>query len=131
MLMAQGGKATILRTFEETKTKIRAAINGNSKASSKAQHTYDILDTQTGKYVKTGISGGKLNANGTSRRANSQANRWNKLENSPGRFKGEVTNKIPAGKGARAKALDLEKKRAKELIKNGQLTDPKKHVRPR
>ncbi len=101
--------------------------HGNSKSSTKEQHNYDIKDTQTGKTVKTGTSGGKLTKTGESYRGNSQANKWNKQEGTPGRYKSETTNKVPAGKGAREKALDYEKAQANKL--RDQL-DPNKHKRP-
>lgn len=50
-------------------------VNGNSKLSTKAQHGYVIYDRLTGKAAKVGVSGGKLNKNGISRRANFQANK--------------------------------------------------------
>ncbi|MDN8588850.1 hypothetical protein B2I21_07070 [Chryseobacterium mucoviscidosis] len=37
-----------------------------------------MSEKSTGDVVKTGISGQKLNKNGTSPRANSQVNKWNK-----------------------------------------------------
>lgn len=36
------------------------AVNGNSKASQKAQHLYEVFETSTGNVVKTGVSGGKV-----------------------------------------------------------------------
>ena len=53
-------------------------VHGNSKASTKAQHVYEIFDKETGKAVKTGISSGKKTKAGKSYRANSQVNRWNR-----------------------------------------------------
>ena len=53
-------------------------VHGNSKLSAKPQHGYEIYNTETGDVVKTGISGQKLNLNGTSPRANSQVNKLNK-----------------------------------------------------
>ncbi len=44
----------------------------------KAQHGYEIYNTETGDVVRTGISGQKLNLNGTSPRANSQVNKLNR-----------------------------------------------------
>ena len=52
--------------------------HGNSKASVKPQHGYEIYNNKTGDVVKTGISGQPLNKNGTSPRANTQINRLNK-----------------------------------------------------
>ncbi|WLR44241.1 RHS repeat-associated core domain-containing protein [Bacillus carboniphilus] len=50
-------------------------INANSKLSKKINHGNKIVGKKTGKIAKIGISGGKLNKNGSSRRANSQANK--------------------------------------------------------
>ena len=36
-------------------------VHGNSMLSTKAQHAYDVIDTDTGQIVKTGISGGGVN----------------------------------------------------------------------
>lgn len=102
-------------------------VNGNSKSSTKEQHNYDIKDTQTGNVVKTGTSGGKETKTGESYRGNSQANKWNKQEGTPGRYKSETTNRVPAGEGARQKALDYETNRANQV--RNQL-DPNKHQRP-
>jgi hypothetical protein len=102
-------------------------VNGNSKSSTKSQHNYDVKDTQTGNVVKTGTSGGKETKAGQSYRGNSQANKWNKQEGTPGRYKSETTNRVPAGKGARQEALDYEKKRADQV--RNQLDD-NKHKRP-
>lgn len=114
----------------KTSTSSENKVHGNSKASTKAQHNYDIVNTQTGEIVKTGTSGGKLNQDGSSKRGNQQANKWNKNENSPGKYKATVTNKVPEGKGARQKALDYEKKRAEQLREQNQLQDRDKHKRP-
>ena len=83
--------------------------HGNSKSSTNEQHNYDIKDTQTRKTVKTGTSGGKETQSGQSYRGNSQANKWNKQEGTPGRYQSQTTNRVPAGDGARQKALDYEK----------------------
>lgn len=53
-------------------------VHGNSKASTKVQHGYEIYNKETGDVVKTGISGRPLNKNGTSGRANIQVNRFNR-----------------------------------------------------
>jgi len=102
-------------------------VNGNSKSSTKEQHNYDVKDTQTGKTVKTGTSGGKETKTGESYRGNSQANKWNKQEGTPGKYKSVTTNKVPAGQGAREKALKYEQNRANQV--RDQL-DPEKHKRP-
>jgi RHS repeat-associated protein len=102
-------------------------INGNSKSSPNAQHNYDIEDTETGKVVKTGASGGKETKTGQSYRGNSQANKWNKQEGTPGKYQSKTTNRVTPGAGARQKALDYEKARANQV--RDQL-DPRKHKKP-
>ena len=52
-------------------------VHGNSKLSTKPQHGYETYNIETGDVVKTGISGQKLNLDGTSPRANSQVNKLN------------------------------------------------------
>ncbi len=105
-------------------------VYGNSRHSTKAQHGYEILDTKTGEIVKTGVSGGKRTATGGSRRANSQANRWNKESGEEGRYEPWVVKEISAGEGSRKGILEWEAKNAAELRRSGQLTDPTKHVKP-
>jgi RHS repeat-associated protein len=124
---------TIVKAVKNSK-KVKATlktVNGNSKASTKAQHVYEVFDTATGDVVKTGISGGKITKKaGKSSRATGQVNKWNKAEGA-GKYDSRIVKQIPAGKGARQKALNAEKANAKKLIKKGQLKDPKKHVTPR
>jgi len=111
--------------------------HGNSAASQNAQHGYDIVDTTTGKVAKTGVSGQPLNQNGTSARANNQANRWNREPGNatagPGGTPKYVTNpitqQVPAGPGARQNILAWEQNNAATLRANGQL-DPARHKRP-
>lgn len=103
-------------------------VNGNSKSSTKAQHNYDIVDTHNNNaVVKTGTSGGKETKGGVSYRGSSQANKWNKQEGTPGRYKSETTNRVPAGNGAREKALDYEVNKANQ---NRSTLDPNKHQKP-
>jgi URI fold toxin 2 len=59
--------------------KLTAMIHGNSKNSTKKQHVYEIWDNQRHDTFKYGISGGALNVNGTSKRANGQANALNNI----------------------------------------------------
>jgi len=104
------------------------SVHGNSKSSTKEQHNYDIEDTfNNNNVVKTGTSGGKENKSGESYRGKSQANKWNRQEGTPGRYRTRTTNRVPAGKDAREKALDYEKNRANKI--RNQL-DPTKHSRP-
>lgn len=82
-------------------------IHGNSLDSTKPQHTYDIIDTDTGKLHKTGISGQPLNKDGSSPRANGQVNT---LNNAAGydKYKATVTGTNIPGRRA---ALQQEQQR--------------------
>jgi RHS repeat-associated protein len=102
--------------------------HGNSKASQKSQHGYVIRDTHNGNTVcKTGVSGCKLNADGSSPRANRQANSWNKEAGNEGRYVPEVKKVEPAGPAARENILNWEKGSAD--VNRGTL-DPARHARP-
>jgi RHS repeat-associated protein len=102
--------------------------HGNGRNSTKPQHVYEVDDTKTDEVVKTGLSGGKKNANGDSVRAETQVRKWNK--NDPGRYKSRVVKDIPGGPGAREKGLEAERENAGRLREEGQLKDPTKHQRP-
>ena len=105
------------------------APNGNSNASQKMQHGYEIIDTHSGIVAKTGISGQPLNQNGTSPRANKQANAWNNEPNNSGRYQVEIKVVFPAGPGARTAAKEWEAQNAVQLRSQGQL-DPARHTYP-
>lgn len=75
--------------------------------------------------VKTGISGSPLNKNGTSPRATSQVNKWNRKAGSNVYEARVVKRKIKN----RTKALNWEKKNAKKLWKRGNSMN--RHVRPK
>ncbi|MDR1892294.1 MAG: hypothetical protein LBQ48_04735, partial [Oscillospiraceae bacterium] len=93
---------------------VTAVPHGNSAQSTKPQHGYEIYDTNLPadkNVVKTGISGQPLNKNGTSPRANSQVNAWNKLEGN-GRYAARV---VETGMPNRADALAWERKNAFRL----------------
>ena len=102
-------------------------VHGNSKSSTKAQHAYDIINTKTGKVVKTGVSGGRIRKDGKSSRAESQVRKWNK-EEGEGTYRSEITHQEPAGEGARERILEYEKNRAVDLRE--ELLTEKKHTRP-
>ncbi len=57
---------------------LKKKVHGNSLKSQKKHHVYQIDDRTQMDIYKYGISGGKLNKNGTSRRANRQANKLNR-----------------------------------------------------
>ncbi|WP_373462512.1 MULTISPECIES: RHS repeat-associated core domain-containing protein [Chryseobacterium] len=125
MLTAQGGKASILRTFEEVKTTLKAT-NGNSKSSTKAQHLYEIFRKSNGDVIKTGVSGGKISKSGKSYRATSQVNRINKKAGKK-IVDSRVIKKEPAGPNARKNILEAEVANAE---KNRATLDPNYHKRP-
>ena len=106
--------------------KTAKAVHGNSKASTKAQHAYDVINTEEGTVAKTGVSGGKIRKDGKSYRAEQQVRKWNR-EAGKEKYESVITHNEPAGEGARDKILEYEKKRAKEL--EGQLEEDK-HKRP-
>ena len=121
LLSTAGGKGSASREVSDV-------IHANSKLSDKAQHNYNIIDTWSdNKRVKTGISSGKETKVGKSYRGQSQANKWNKEGNTPGRYVSEIVNRIPEGKGARLKALDYESMDAKKLFDQ---LDYTRHKRP-
>ncbi|MDG0794001.1 hypothetical protein OMP38_26640 [Cohnella ginsengisoli] len=91
----------------------------------KVQHGYEISEKSTGDVVKTGISGQKLNKNGTSPRANSQVNRWNKKDGKDKYEAKVVKPNIPN----RQKALTWESQNAQRLWDKG--NSMSKHQRPR
>lgn len=96
---------------------IRGAMaHGNSRISTKPQHRYEIRDTQTGDVKKTGISGQKLNADGSSPRANKQVNKLNKQAGQQGQYAADVKETNIPGREA---ALDAERAATAELKKQG------------
>jgi len=108
--------------------KVVKIVHGNSKASTKAQHAYDIINTKKEKVVKTGVSGGRIRKDGKSSRAESQVRKWNENEGE-GTYRSEITHIEPAGSGSRERILKYEKDRAKFLHEQGEL-DPEKHQKP-
>lgn len=88
--------------------------HGNSAASTRLQHRYVIRD-ESGDAVKTGISGGTLNQNGSSGRANRQVNTLNRAEG-PGSYTAEVVETNIPG---RAAALSSERTGTQELRQQG------------
>jgi RHS repeat-associated protein len=89
--------------------------HGNSLKSTAEQHRYEISEKSTGKVEKTGISGGRLNKNGTSRRANSQVNKLNKQAGYE-KYQADVKE---TGIPGRAAALESEKNATRELKESG------------
>lgn len=107
---------------------LKNAVHGNSKTSTKAQHAYDIINKETKKVVKTGVSGGKILKNEKSERAEKQVRKWNQ-ETQKDLYESKITHTEPAGKNARRKILEYEKQRAQQLREKGDLNEGK-HIRP-
>ncbi len=122
-------KGTAKATRVDGVAKAEKAVHGNSKASTKAQHVYEIFDKETGEVVKTGISSGKISKSGKSYRATKQVNTWNKQEGCD-KYDSRIVENIPAGPNARVDALKKEQDNADRLRGLGQLKDPDKHKRP-
>ena len=101
-------------------------VHGNSKSSTKAQHAYDIIDKETGRVVKTGVSGGRITKEGKSYRGESQARKWNREEGTD-KYESKITHEEPEGEGARERILEYEKNHANELREQ---LDYDKHKRP-
>ena len=90
-------------------------VHGNSKASPKLNHRYEIVENSTEDVVKTGISGEVLNLNGTSRRANSQVNALNRVKG-PGTYSAVLREINLPGRQA---ALDAERLATTQLHEAG------------
>ena len=101
-------------------------VHGNSKLSMKAQHGCEIYNTETGDVVKTGISGQKLNLNGTSPRANSQVNKLNRNAGKQLYDSRIVARDMPN----RLNALEWEKENSLKLWNEGNSMSLHKRPRP-
>ena len=101
-------------------------VHGNSKNSTKIQHGYEIYEKETGDVVKTGISGQKLNANQTSPRANSQVNKWNKIEGE-GKYEARIVEKDMQN---RSSALEWERNNTNRLSREGNTLSHHKRPKP-
>lgn len=104
--LSPSDQTTLNKLNEILIPQVRFAVgaHGNSKASQNPQHGYEIYDTQQKVKNKYGISGQKLNKDGTSPRANTQVNKLNKP--AAGRFKARV---VKNNMQNRTKALNWEK----------------------
>ena len=101
-------------------------VHGNSKNSTKIQHGYEIYEKETGDVVKTGISGQKLNVNQTSPRANSQVNKWNKIEGE-GKYEARIVEKDMQN---RSSALEWERNNTNRLSREGNTLSHHKRPKP-
>jgi len=100
--------------------------HGNSKKSKKEQHLYEIYDSKSKKTVKYGISGSKLNKDGSSSRANLQINLLNKLDEYLRYLANVLVTKI---KG-RKKALETEQQYVNDFATNNNGNPPRDQKRP-
>ena len=102
------------------------SVHGNAKASTKSQHRYNIVDQDLDDVVKTGVSGGARNKNGTSPRANRQVNKLNSGEGR-GRYRADVVETNVPG---RARVLERERAATKQLKKDGNSLRLQKRPKP-
>ena len=93
-------------------------VHGNSAKSTKPQHGYEIYEGDTGNVVKTGISGQRLNADGSSSRANVQVNALNRKENRNA-YNAYRSRVVMRDMPTRADALKWEKENSRRLISEG------------
>ena len=125
---AKAAKTGKMSDIAKTTGNPSGAIHGNSRMSTKSQHAYDIIDTETGKVVKTGVSGGSVRRDGKSYRAEQQVRKRNEAENTP-TYESVITHIEPEGVGVRDRILEYERQRSRYLRQNDQL-DNTKHIRP-
>ncbi len=100
-------------------------VHGNDKRSIKPQHIYKIFDFVDWVIYKFGISGSKLNKDGSSPRANSQVNQKNK-EAGEIKFSAEV---LLTDVENREKALEIEKQLVTEFFEKND-ENPEGNKRP-
>jgi hypothetical protein len=106
-------------------------VNGNDHRARRPQHGYVIRDTRVknpkGKAdeVKVGVSGTKLNKDGTSRRANTSVNRFNREPGNKNRYKASIEKK---NVGSRGRIYDWEQKRTNKSAAEGNSLS--RHKRP-
>lgn len=97
--------------------------HGNSKKSNTPQHGYEIKDKKSREILDQGISGQKLNKDGTSPRAQQKINKKFKGQN----VEQKVTKKNVGpknGKSARENALDFEQGRQNSYSKSPKNKSP-------
>jgi RHS repeat-associated protein len=96
--------------------------HGNQNNARRPQHGYVLRDTAKTNpagqpdIVKVGVSGQKINRNGTSPRTNPQVNKLDKQDKQPGRYKAEIEKKAV---GSRAAIKRWEAQRTNEAAAQG------------
>ena len=106
--------------------------HGNSKNSTDAQHGYEIIDTDTGKSIKTGVSSTPLSVDSltgkkVSSRATQQTKDWNEEEGYD-KYEHKVVKEIPEGENARKEILEWEQENTNKLKEQ---LDRDKHKLPK
>ena len=87
-------------------------VHGNLKASTNAQHSYEITRTDAAgntEVFKYGVSGGKVTAEGLSVRAERQVAALNRAAEGQYTYSSKIVAEVPAGAGARQAILNIEK----------------------
>jgi len=109
------------------KSDVAPKTHGNSKDSTKPQHRYEISGEETGDVKKTGISGEKLNDDGSSKRANKQVNKANK---NPGgeKLRADVKETNIPG---RAEGLKAERDATNKLSSEGNSLEMQRRPTPK
>jgi len=100
--------------------------HGNSKKSKKEQHLYEIVDTDGNKTVKYGISGSKLNKDGSSKRSNYQVYILNKLSG----FLKYMAKVLKINIKNREEALKIEQEKVNEYASKNGGSRPRFQTRP-
>ncbi len=100
-------------------------IYGNDRRSIKPQHIYQIFDWFKSIVFKYGVSGSKLNKDGSSPRANLQVNQKNK-ETGKEQYSAEI---LQTNIENREKALEIEKQLVTEFFEKNN-KKPDGNIRP-
>ena len=112
--------ARIVKGADKVKDTVSASkkLHGNDRRNPNAQHNYDILD-KNGRVRKNGVGSGSAD-NGRSTRAEKQLEDGDSYR---------ITDRHSEGPGARGRAYDKEKERAREHYQNLEPMD--RHERPK
>jgi RHS repeat-associated protein len=106
--------------------RVLKAVHGNSRASKRANHGYEIYKMVNGKkrVLKVGISGDKITRSGKSYRATRQANKWAK------KYGGTYHTRIVKKNMTRSKALKWEQGHVNRVSRAGGNFSRKYHRSP-
>jgi hypothetical protein len=118
----QLSRANERAALESSQQAEMAVAHGNSKASAKEQHLYEIEVRKADGTVDThkyGVSGGPVRADGQSVRAENQVRQLNAAAEREGNgrtYSSRIIEKEPAAPGSRQRILDSEKKWVKQYM---------------